>query len=192
MTHRSLAVRLDAEGTGQKQRLLFTTNLDNRVSAGSAHPLMVEYRNPSGEPSPYIHIRGGLRALLSRTVFLELIELGEAASGQRRPRLWCMERGQVLQPWPVGRRELEARTVGAPFTTVVAAYRRTAAIVHSGLVDSPDQMADRSTRPVVATAIRNTTGTVACPSAAAATLRSDPGNGTTRRCLAHSPTPPHH
>ncbi len=86
-----LAVRLDAEGTGREQRLLFTTNLDDQVSAGSAHPLMVEYRSPSGEPSPYIHIRGGLRALLSRAVFLELIELGEerpAANGGRDYGVW--------------------------------------------------------------------------------------------------------
>ena len=86
-----LAVRLDVEGTGREQRLLFTTNLDDQVSAGSAHPLMVEYRNPSGEPSPYIHIRGGLRALLSRAVFLELIELGEerpAANGGRDYGVW--------------------------------------------------------------------------------------------------------
>ena len=86
-----LAVRLDAAGIDREQRLLFTTNLGDQVSAGPAHPLMVEYRSPGGEPSPYIHIRGGLRALLSRAVFLELIELGEerpAANGGRDYGVW--------------------------------------------------------------------------------------------------------
>ncbi|MDG4555027.1 MAG: DUF1285 domain-containing protein [Candidatus Competibacter sp.] len=72
-----LAVRLDADGIGHGQRLLFTTNLGDRVSTGPTHPLTVEYLGPGGEPSPYIHVRGRLRALLTRAVFLELVELGE-------------------------------------------------------------------------------------------------------------------
>ncbi|MBE2294008.1 MAG: DUF1285 domain-containing protein [Phycisphaerales bacterium] len=72
-----LAVRLDAVGTGHEQQLIFTTNLDDSISAGPDHPLTVEYRTSSGEPRPYIHVRGRLRALLSRAVFLELVELGE-------------------------------------------------------------------------------------------------------------------
>ena len=75
-----LAVRLDAEGTGLNQSLSFTTNLGDTVIAGAEHPLWVEYRVPGGEPSPYIHIRGKLRALLSRAVFIELVELGEERS----------------------------------------------------------------------------------------------------------------
>ncbi len=80
-----IAVRLDANGTGPAQSLCFTTNVGDTVIAGSDHPLIVEYRDSKGEPSPYIHIRGGLRALLSRAVFIELVELGEervTASGR--------------------------------------------------------------------------------------------------------------
>lgn len=86
-----LAVRLDASGIGREQRLRFTTNLGDQISAGSAHPLMVEYRSPGGEPSPYIHVRGRLRALLTRAVFLELVELGEerpAIDGGRAYGVW--------------------------------------------------------------------------------------------------------
>jgi hypothetical protein len=72
-----LAIRLDATGTGAHQRLIFTTNVGDVVTAGPDHPLVVEYHVPNGEPSPYIHVRGGLRALLSRAVFVELAELGE-------------------------------------------------------------------------------------------------------------------
>lgn len=72
-----LAVRLDVLGCGTDQSLSFTTNIGDTVTAGFDHPLIVEYRDPSGEPAPYIHVRGRLRALLSRAVFIELAELGE-------------------------------------------------------------------------------------------------------------------
>ena len=86
-----LAVRLDATGTSHEQQITFTTNLDDSISAGPAHPLTVEYRTSSGEPRPYIHVRGRLRALLSRAVFLELVELGEerpAADNSRDYGVW--------------------------------------------------------------------------------------------------------
>lgn len=80
-----VAIRLDAGGTGPEQVLTFTTNVGDVVIAGPEHPLMVEYRRPGGEPSPYLHVRGGLRALLSRAVFVELIDLGEErATGEGR------------------------------------------------------------------------------------------------------------
>ncbi len=72
-----LAVRLDATGAGRDQILTFTTNVGDTIIAGLDHPLSVEYRAPNGEPSPYLHVRGRLRALLTRAVFLELAELGE-------------------------------------------------------------------------------------------------------------------
>jgi hypothetical protein len=72
-----LAIRLDATGAGRDQILTFTTNVGDTVIAGPDHPLSVEYRTPDGEPSPYLHVRGRLRALLTRAAFLELVELGE-------------------------------------------------------------------------------------------------------------------
>ena len=71
------AVRLDASGHGRDQTLVFTTNVGDVVTAGPAHPLSVEYTVVGGEPAPYVHVRGRLRALLTRAVFLELAELGE-------------------------------------------------------------------------------------------------------------------
>jgi hypothetical protein len=44
--------------------------------AGPEHPIQVEYQAAGGEPSPYVHVRARLRALISRSVFLELAELG--------------------------------------------------------------------------------------------------------------------
>ena len=35
-------------------------------------------RDDSGEPSPYVHVRAGLEALIDRKTFYRLIDLGEA------------------------------------------------------------------------------------------------------------------
>lgn len=80
-----VAVLLDVTGAGEQQELCFTTNLGDRVTAGSEHLIQVEYRTPGGEPSPYVHVRARLRALMSRSVFLELAELGVEREIDGRP-----------------------------------------------------------------------------------------------------------
>lgn len=92
-----LAVRLDAFGEGDNQSLRFTTNVGDTVTAGPDHPLVVEYRDPGGEPAPYVHIRGGLRALLSRAVFVELVELGEERSTSDGRDYGVWSQGQFFQ-----------------------------------------------------------------------------------------------
>lgn len=67
---------LDVSGSGREQQLTFTTNVGDRIVAGSEHPLDVHYTT-DGEPSPYLLVRGGLRALLSRALFIELAGLAE-------------------------------------------------------------------------------------------------------------------
>jgi hypothetical protein len=70
-----LAVALTLRGDGREQQLIFRTNLDDIVTAGSDHPLRVETAT-SGEPAPYILVRDGLEARLTRPVFYDLVELG--------------------------------------------------------------------------------------------------------------------
>ena len=70
-----LAVELESEGQGQQQRLLFRTNVDEVVAADEAHPIRIVEDAGSGEPSPYLMIRDGLEALLSRPVFYRLVDL---------------------------------------------------------------------------------------------------------------------
>ncbi len=69
------AVALTRDGEGPEQRLLFTTNVGDHVLADAEHQLNVQERD--GEPSPYVHVRNDLWALLSRNVFYELVELGQ-------------------------------------------------------------------------------------------------------------------
>ena len=71
------AVELYVTGSGRDQVLRFRTNLDDWVAAGSEHPIRVETRPDSGEPSPYILVRDRLETLILRPVFYELVELAE-------------------------------------------------------------------------------------------------------------------
>lgn len=72
-----LAVRLDVDGEGRDQRLDFVTNPGERVEAGPERPIVVEYHAGREEPAPYLAMRNGLRARLTRPVFLELAERAE-------------------------------------------------------------------------------------------------------------------
>jgi hypothetical protein len=67
-----VAVRVDRDGPA----LRFTTNVGDEVEAGPEHPLRVE-TDAAGEPRPYVHVRGGLEALIARPVFYELAEMAE-------------------------------------------------------------------------------------------------------------------
>lgn len=61
--------------------LIFTTNLGERVTAGPDHPIRVEMRD--GQPRPYVHVRGGLEALIDRKSFYRLAEAaGPDAAGR--------------------------------------------------------------------------------------------------------------
>jgi uncharacterized protein len=71
-----IAVAVDKAGNGSEQQLIFRTNLDEIVAAGPDHPLRVETA-ADGTPAPYIRVRPGLEARLSRPVFFELAEWGE-------------------------------------------------------------------------------------------------------------------
>ncbi|MEZ5668842.1 MAG: DUF1285 domain-containing protein [Alphaproteobacteria bacterium] len=74
-----VAIDMTVESAGRGQRLIFTTNLDETVVAGPAHRLWLEPA-PAGEEGvrPYVHVRDGLVARLSRPVFYRLAELAEA------------------------------------------------------------------------------------------------------------------
>jgi hypothetical protein len=72
-----VAVDLEAAGEGAAQVVSFTTNVGDVVVAGEEHAIRV-VRDESGEPSPYVHVRAGLEALIDRKNFYRLVDLGEA------------------------------------------------------------------------------------------------------------------
>jgi hypothetical protein len=84
-----IAVALDVEGEGRDQRLIFRSNLDEIVAAGPEHGLRIETAD-DGTPAPYILMRPGLEARLTRPVFYQLADLGaaETIDGETRFGVW--------------------------------------------------------------------------------------------------------
>lgn len=70
-----LGVELGIVGAGRAQELTVRTNVDDIVSIDADHPLRVAVDMATGAPRPYIEVRNGLEARLSRPVFYELVEL---------------------------------------------------------------------------------------------------------------------
>lgn len=77
-----LAVTLEREGQGESQVLTFLTNVGDSVQADADHPIRVEEDAATGQPSPYVRVRGRLDALISRAVFYELADLAEERDGE--------------------------------------------------------------------------------------------------------------
>ncbi|WP_300395508.1 DUF1285 domain-containing protein [Henriciella sp.] len=68
-----VAVRVDRAGEpGPDQSLAFSTSVGDVVVAGPDNPIRVETDPETGEPSPYVLVRGRLEAKLARPVFYEL------------------------------------------------------------------------------------------------------------------------
>ena len=69
-----IATRLNVTGTGQDQRLSITTNLDESVTLGRTHPLVIDNEKPA------VLIRNNLYARITRPVYYELVNLGVPAA----------------------------------------------------------------------------------------------------------------
>jgi hypothetical protein len=72
-----LAVELRTGQGGRGQVLGFRTNVDDFVEAGPGHPLRFEEDSATGGLKPYLHVRRGLWAKVTRSLFYDLVELGE-------------------------------------------------------------------------------------------------------------------
>lgn len=71
-----LAVDFEVTGTGRDQAIRFYTKTEDEVVADAENPLRVVRDPETGEPSPYVHVRRGLEALIDRKSFYRLVELG--------------------------------------------------------------------------------------------------------------------
>ncbi len=69
--------------TAEAGALTFLTNVGDRTTAGADHPIRVT-RDAQGEPSPYVHVRDDLEALIDRKSFYRLVDLGETRPHEGR------------------------------------------------------------------------------------------------------------
>ena len=97
-----IAVRLDAKGEGQDQRLFFTTNLDDVIEVSEDTPLRIETDDVTGEPDPYVGVWGRLEASLSRPVFYELVDLAVERETPEGPQLGVWASGHFYPLGPAG------------------------------------------------------------------------------------------
>ncbi|KFI33040.1 hypothetical protein CG51_15895 [Haematobacter missouriensis] len=89
-----VAVDFERDGAGKDQNLTFTTQVGDIAAAGEEHPIRVVRDPASGEPSPYVHIRRGLEALIDRKSFYRLVEIAtvEEWEGEDWLGLWSGHR----------------------------------------------------------------------------------------------------
>lgn len=93
-----LAVRVDRLGDA----LRFLTNVGDETLAGPDNPLRVETDPTTGEPAPYVHVRRGLEARLTRPVFYELVEMAQERETPEGPELGVSSQGVWFPLGPAG------------------------------------------------------------------------------------------
>jgi hypothetical protein len=64
------------EDNGQ-QAIVFTTNIGEKVVVDQEHPIRVDIDASTNQPRPYVHLREGLDALISRSAFYDLLNLAQ-------------------------------------------------------------------------------------------------------------------
>jgi hypothetical protein len=70
------AVEMAVEGEGDGRRILFRTQVDDLVTVGPEHALRFE-RSCGDGVTPYLHVRRGLWARVTRALTYDLLALGE-------------------------------------------------------------------------------------------------------------------
>ncbi len=75
---------------GAGQALTFRTNVDEMVTAGPANPIRVARDVITCQPTPYLMVRDGLEARISRAVYYELVALAvpRMVHGERVLGVW--------------------------------------------------------------------------------------------------------
>ena len=89
-----LAVELKVEHADD-QILAFRTNVDDWVEAGPGHALKF-VPEATGGLKPYVHIRRGLWAKVTRALFYDLVALGEERSVGGKPMFGVASRGEFF------------------------------------------------------------------------------------------------
>jgi hypothetical protein len=97
-----LAVEMQVDGAGERQRLTFRTNVDDIVECGRARPLRFVEEAGSGGLKPYLLVRGRLEALVSRAVYYDLVELAVPRSVEEPDRLGVWSGGVWWELAPGG------------------------------------------------------------------------------------------
>lgn len=80
-----LAVEMGVDDTAGEPVLVFRTNLDELVRCGPDHPLRFAAGTERGLFTPYVTVRPGLEARLTRATYMDLVAAGEVRDGTGEP-----------------------------------------------------------------------------------------------------------
>ena len=95
-----LAVELNIEDSTEGRVLHFRTNVDDWVSCGPQHALRFEPEAGTGGLKPYLHVRRDLWAKVTRTLFFDLVEIGEERDVEGRAMFGVMSMGTFFAMAP--------------------------------------------------------------------------------------------
>lgn len=101
-----VAVEMDVQGECEAQILTFRTNVGDVVEAGIDHQLRFVIFGENNELKPYLHVRGRLEALVSRSVMYDIVSRGETIVIDGTPMFAVRSGGAVFPIMPAV--ELEA------------------------------------------------------------------------------------
>ena len=71
------AVEMAVEGEGEGRSIAFRTQVDDLVQVGPEHPIRFEREAKGDGLKPYVHVRRGLWARLTRALTYDLLALGD-------------------------------------------------------------------------------------------------------------------
>jgi len=91
-----IAVDLEAGQNNGTQILVFETNVGDKIVADKEHSIRVVTNKETGEPRPYIKVRGNLDALISRNVFYQLVELAHSVEREAGTELIVESDGEAF------------------------------------------------------------------------------------------------
>ncbi|MET3409844.1 MULTISPECIES: DUF1285 domain-containing protein [unclassified Methylobacterium] len=95
-----VAVEMAVDGSGADRRVSFRTNVDDLVSVDADHALRFE-EAPDGALKPYLHVRRGLWALVTRALTYDLVDLAEERLVDGKPWLGLWAGGAFHSIAPV-------------------------------------------------------------------------------------------
>ena len=95
-----VAVAITKEQSEGMNTVTFRTNLNDEIVLSKENPLSIEIKK-NDEPSPYITVRNNLRALISRSVFYELVDLADTISIDGEPYLAIKSQGEIFKIYKV-------------------------------------------------------------------------------------------
>lgn len=93
------AVEMAAEGEGDARSIAFRTHVDDLVEVGPEHAIRFE-QEVGGGLKPYVHVRRGLWARITRALTYDLLALGEVRTVEGVPMFGVAAAGQFYPAVP--------------------------------------------------------------------------------------------